>query len=413
MESKETWLHRGFDAFAQGKFEDGGSNLYVNANGVIETIHRTDIDNDGYVDIVLPNAQGYNERGPTWIYKPGPGAGKDWERRELPNDSGDMCRIVDLDGDGHLDLIIVNSTNGVSCELLCHIYWGGPDGLTGERTDLPTVGAYDVAALDVDGDGRLDLVFPSAWVDHHNPGRPLPLHVYLQGPERHFENAAERYGLIGVGARSVAAADLNGNGHLDLVVANFRREFEYRIDSYIYWGTEDGFDASAPQLLPTDSATRVFLADFNGDGWPEILFCGNNTVQIYWNDQGRFNPDNRLLVETEGLSGEFHFGALYATAADLDNDGRDELIVATLRGVEIRSADNLERVEQFLPLKYAHWAHAADLDGDGRPELIVSKYQDVETFNTDSAIFWNGPDGFSTGRRTLLPTMGAEGVFGH
>ena len=314
MENKTTWIHRGFDEFARGNCEDGGSNLYVNAKGFIETIHRTDIDNDGYVDIVLPNAQGYNERGPTWIYKPGPGPGADWERRQLPNDSGDMCRIVDLDGDGYLDLIIVNSTNGVSCELLCHIYWGGPEGLSGERTDLPMVGAYDVAVLDVDGDGRLDLVFPSAWVDHHNPGRPLPLHIYLQGPKRHFEDAAARYDLIGVGARSVAAADLNGNGHLDLVVANFRREFEYKIDSYIYWGSAAGFDTT-PQLIPTDSATQVFLADFNGDGWPEILFCGNNTVQIYWNDQGRFRPDDRLFVATEGLSGEFHFGALYATAA--------------------------------------------------------------------------------------------------
>ena len=228
MERQEAWVHRGFDAFTQGSCEDGGSNLYVNAKGIIETINRTDVNNDGYVDIVLPNAQGYNERGPTWIYKPGPGDGRDWKRRELPNDSGDVCRIVDLDGDGHLDLIIVNATNGVSCELLCHIYWGGPGGLTGERTDLPTVGAYDVAAIDVDGDGRLDLVFPSAWVDHHNPGRPLPLHVYLQGPGRRFEDASERYGLIGIGARSVAAADLNGDGHLDLVVANFRREFEYK-----------------------------------------------------------------------------------------------------------------------------------------------------------------------------------------
>ena len=98
--SEESWVHRGFDAFAAGSFEDGGSNLYVNAKGIIETIHRTDVDNDGYVDIVLPNAQGYNERGPTWIYKPGPGDGSDWERRELPTDSGDLCRIVDLDGDG-------------------------------------------------------------------------------------------------------------------------------------------------------------------------------------------------------------------------------------------------------------------------------------------------------------------------
>jgi hypothetical protein len=143
--SERTWVHGGLEAFSKGWFEDGGSNLYVNARGVIETIHRTDINNDGYVDIVLPNAQGYVERGPMWIYKPGSAEGKDWERRELPHDSGTMSHIVDLDGDGYLDLIIANSRNGVTAELDSYIYWGGSKGLTGERTDLPTVGAYNVA----------------------------------------------------------------------------------------------------------------------------------------------------------------------------------------------------------------------------------------------------------------------------
>ena len=93
-----TWYHRGFVEFSRGTFEDGGSELDFNADGVIETIHRTDLNNDGYVDIVIPNAQGYIERGPTWIYKPGPGEGKDWERRQLANDSGTGSRVVDLDG---------------------------------------------------------------------------------------------------------------------------------------------------------------------------------------------------------------------------------------------------------------------------------------------------------------------------
>ena len=405
-----TWDHRGFVEFSRGTFEDGGSELYVNADGVIETIHRTDLNNDGYVDIVIPNAQGYIERGPTWIYKPGPGEGKDWERRQLANDSGTGSRVVDLDGDGYLDLIVVNAINGVTSELNAYIYWGGPDGLTGERTDLPTVGAYDVEVADVNRDGCLDLIFPSAWVDHHNPGRPRHLHVYLQEAGRRFADASAAYGLIGVGAKAVAAADLNGNGQLDVVVANFRREYATKTDSFIYWGTEDGFDAGAPTRLPTEAATQVFAADLDEDGRPEIVFCGANKVQIYWNDAGHFSADKQTSIATEGMFGEFHFGTIHAAAADLEGDGRTSLIIATATGVEVRSSSDLENVRLFLPMPYANYVDAVDLNGDGRPELVVAKYEDGDSFNSDSVIFWNGPDGLSADRRTLVPTRGATGA---
>ena len=84
MQPSRAWVHRGFDAFAQGRCEAGGSNLYVNAHGSIEMIHRTAVNNDGFVDIILPNSHGYIERGPTWIYTQAAGEGKTWPRRELP-----------------------------------------------------------------------------------------------------------------------------------------------------------------------------------------------------------------------------------------------------------------------------------------------------------------------------------------
>lgn len=158
-EANNVWVHKGFDAFSEGRFDDGGSNLYVNAKGIIERIHRTDVNNNGYVDIVLPNSHGYVERGPTTIYKVDKGEGKDWPQQVLPNDSGWMSRVADVDGDGYPDLIVVNGENGVTSELSSYVYWGGPKGLTGERVEFPTVGAYDVAAVDLKGEGRLDLIF--------------------------------------------------------------------------------------------------------------------------------------------------------------------------------------------------------------------------------------------------------------
>ena len=409
LNSQKALVHRGFEAFSEGRFEDGGSNLYVNANGVIETIHRTDLNNDGYVDIVMANSHGYIERGPTWIYKPDRAEGVEWKRRELPNDSGWMSRVADVDGDGYPDLVVANGENGVTSELPSYVYWGGPSGLTGECLELPTVGAYDVAVVDVNRDGHPDLVFPSPWVDHHNAGRSRPLHVFVQTAPRVFKDASEDYGLNGFASMSIACSDLNGDGRPDLVVANYRKEFEYDTESFVYWGTEDGFDADAPLRLPTHYALKVTCGDLNGDGLDEIIFCGGDQVMIYWNDRGRFDPAERTIIDPKGFKTMFCQGAVNATVSDVDLDGRNELILATEAGVEIRSPDDLHRVSRLLPLEFSTWVHAADLDGDGRPELIASKYDDRVSYETTSAIFWNGPEGFSEDRSSRVPTGGAMG----
>ncbi len=367
--SSSRWVHRGFDAFRQGEFDNGGDNLYVTDGGAVEWIHRTDTNGDGHVDLVFPNSHGYDERGPTWIYTQPHAPGGEWGRRELPNDSGWMSRAVDIDGDGHLDLVVINAENGVTSELSSYVYWGGPGGLTGERVELPTAGAYDFAAADLTGNGLPDLIIPSAWVDHHNAGEPRPLHVFQQTRPRVFEDASERFGIPGVAALAV----------------------------------------DCPQRLPTHYAMQVELADLDGDGAREVIFAGGNQVQIYWNRGGRFSPDDRTILQVEGNWTLFTQGAVRVACADVDGDGRDELLVVTREGVQIRSADALDRVRQTLPLPNCSWLSAADLDGDGRMDLIASRLEDGRSYETESVVFWNGPEGLSEGRVSTLPTRGAMG----
>ena len=100
---QKTLVRSGFKEFSQGSFGSGGNNLYVNANGVIETINRLDVNNDGYVDLALANSHDYIERGPTHIYSMTNKEKGEWNRQQLPNDSSWMSRIVDLDKDGSIN----------------------------------------------------------------------------------------------------------------------------------------------------------------------------------------------------------------------------------------------------------------------------------------------------------------------
>ena len=320
-------IHSGFGDFSKGWFEDGGSNLYVNANGVIETINRLDINNDGFIDLILGNSHDYIERGPTTMFTVTGAGREDWKSRQFSADSGWMSRIIDLDKDGFVDVIVANGENGVTSSLPSYIYWGSTEGFDKERTDLPTLGAYGVAIFDINRDGRLDLIFPSAWDDHHNPGKPLPARVYLAKDNRKFEDATKKYNIEGIAAVAIAEVDLNKDGFCDIVLANYRKEYEYDIDSFVYWGTKDGVDTEAPTLLPTYAALEVITADLNGDQWDDIIFTGGNQVLIYWNNSGQFSADNKQIIEAEGYQSMFSQGRIGCDVADVDGDNQNDLVI--------------------------------------------------------------------------------------
>ena len=395
-------VHAGFHDFGRGRFDDAGSNLYVNARGEIERIHRTDLDGDGYPDIVVPNTHGHLERGPTRIFRADgpPGPEVSWSFVDLPHDSGWLSRVADIDGDGYPDLVVVNGENGVTSELTSYVYWGGPGGLTGERTDLSTVGAYDVACVNLAGhpDGRLDLVMPSAWTDHHNPGRPRPIHVFVQVAPRGFEDQGASSGPTSVAGLAIAAGSLRGDGVVDLAIANLYTEFDLATDSFVWLGRPGGGFHPAPVRLPTRAASAVRMADLDGDGLPEVIFAGGDEVRIYWNRGGRLSAGDVTRLDVPGFETQFRRGAVGVAVADMDGDGRAELVLATREGIEIRRPDALETAALVVPLRYVATVEAEDLDGDGRPELLVAVYQDEATHDVPSRIYWNGPDGFRADR---------------
>ena len=63
------WETRGFDEFRRGDFDSGGANLYVSRDGVVQTIHRMDVNNDGYPDLIFNNTHDLVYMPPAYRYE--------------------------------------------------------------------------------------------------------------------------------------------------------------------------------------------------------------------------------------------------------------------------------------------------------------------------------------------------------
>lgn len=399
------WIQKGFADFSKGLFIHGGDNLYVNANGVMEMIHRFDLNNDGYVDIVISNTHGEVTAIPSYLYKQQNNG--DWERTELPVAGGWTPIIADIDKDGFPDLLILHAQDGVTSNLKSIIFWGGAEGITTEKTELATSGAYDAELLDISGNGLLDFFIPSAWEDLHNPGAPRDCHVFIQTEPRKFVDKGAEYGIKSNVGLSVAACDLNKDGYTDFVIANLRLDFEYNTDSYLYLGGKDGIVHADPIRLPTYYAHHVETGDLNDDGYEEIVFSGGGDVRIFWNRNGSFSPDDMTMIHAVGDTTIYGHGHDGVAIADIDLDGKNELLVTGERGTAIYKQEDWTTPFLSLPLTYAVNVEVADVDGDGKPDIIVMRYEDGKAFRTESLIYWNSDSGFSPDNVTPFETSGA------
>jgi FG-GAP-like repeat len=135
-----------------------------------------------------------------------------------------------------------------------------------------TGGAVAATAADVNGDGKLDLVLANGGVG-----------VLLGNGDGTFQPVVS-YGSGGDDADSVAVADVNGDGIPDLLVANECAsdcEYDNNGSVGVLLGNADGtFQAAASYYTGGDSAYSVTICDLNGDGKPDLIVANLNSVGV-------------------------------------------------------------------------------------------------------------------------------------
>ena len=422
----ESWItHTSFEDFASGRIADGGTNLHIARSGQLEMTYRWDLNNDGYLDLLV--IQDHNplentdvlvywgkKGGPESILPPLPGHQplarllrqirvRDQGVTRLPSDGGGRSLVVDLNQDGYPELVFCNFIHNYSVHMMALIYWGSPDGYQrGHRTELPTLLAGGLAAADFNGDGWVDLAFSNRGIEGGERfGFDLHLesYVYWNGP-RGFRKE-DRAVLATTSAADVAAADVDGDGYSDLLFANNNSKHQSLV---LYRGGPEGFRTPAEQWQGGD-AVGVTLAEVSGDGNPDLILAHKDDRVTVHRGTGQ-GISRETWVEVPSL------GAKDSRVGDLNRDGRPELILPNESGdasyIYWGGQDGYSPGRrQELPTLAATDAVLADYDGDGWVDLAFSNNHDGATRDVASYLYWNGPDGFHAAYRRELQSFGA------
>ncbi|MEM7202229.1 MAG: VCBS repeat-containing protein [Planctomycetota bacterium] len=303
-----------------GRFRDGTATRMPPQHHVARAVAVGDVDGDGTPDLLLgtngPNALYLNDGRGGFAASP---AGR------LP-DNADLTGaavIGDVDGDGDLDLIAGNSSGfyGQQNRLYLNDGTGSFADVTQGRMPADTDGTAAVALGDVDGDGDLDLVLANALVFFEQQNR-----LYLNDGTGTFTDVtAARLPSRFDFSRDVAMGDVDRDGDLDLVFANRETNTLYLND-----GAGVFTDATDTHMLPAKLAsTAVAMGDVDGDGDPDLVFANNDTIRptphrnrLYLNDgTGVFSNGTEQLP----LDGDPTFAV---TFGDVDRDGDLDLVFA-------------------------------------------------------------------------------------
>ena len=327
-------------------------------------VYSSDLDSDGRMD-VLSVLQGENKI--VW-YQNTDGVGNFSNQRIITAnlESSTTAIVADIDGDDDMDIL------GVSGPQDKVVWFENLDGsgTFGVQNIITTQadGAIGLYASDLDTDGDMDVLSASfldnkiAWYENTDG-------LGTFGPQRILTNSA-------LSTRDVYAADLDGDGDMDVIAASTAD------DRVIWFENLDGLGNFGPVKIITSSANGVIAvraADIDGDGDNDVIAAifGDGEISWYENVDGLGNFGAEKVVTSQSL------GVRIIQAADIDKDGDLDIVYASAGDDIIGWCENTDGIGTFGTRQIitdevmgAGAVFAADLDGDTDLDVISASIMD-------------------------------------
>ena len=354
--------------------------------------------------------------------------------------SPESVTVGDFNGDGKLDLAVANSySNNVS------ILLGNGNGGTFQTAVNYAVGfsPYSVTVGDFNADGKLDLAvanYPSYYSQSNSN-----VSILFGNGDGTFQDGVNC--AFGRNPTSVAVGDFNGDGKPDLAVANcgYNANLGYYQGVSILLGNGDGTFQTAVNYAVGSDPESVTVGDFNGDGKLDLAVANGNGVSILLGNGdgtfqnavnypvgfspnsvtvGDFNADGKLDLAVAGYGdnnsvsvsillgngdGSFQAAVNYAvgnyyfssypisvTVGDFNADGKLDLAVAIYLDYNVSillgNGDGTFQPDNYAVGTQPNSVTVGDFNGDGKLDLAVANYGS----NTVSILLGNGDGTFQT-----------------
>ena len=354
-----------FGPYPRGPAWFGEPDVQITGPGSFVAGAVGDVDSDGDADLVL-----IRERAGSLVLIVNEGDGATRRREIATGVRARRVAIADVTGDGAPDLVLLSSESAQV--LVLPGDGGGADGGGGGGfgagivSELPAMGS-DLAASDLDGDGQVDIAvsLPGAQAVallHNDAGRLAAASLLpIQGR-----------------ATGLAAGDLDGDGRNELAVTIWTRYVDPPGKGNYWTGrlrvVDDAFSATPRTVLDSDvgkEPTDALAADLDGDGDVDLAIAESRSdqVSIFVND-GAGGFARRTAAVGMGPRG--------LSAGDFDGDGRLDLACVTEYpwsvGVVLQHEPGRFEASIDLPVpREGRFSLAADLDGDGIDDLVVGQ----------------------------------------